>query len=43
VLILKKHLALDGVERETKKLVGFQLGTRETKYFEKLSQKNCSH
>ena len=27
------------VDRKTKELVGFQVGTRETKYFEKLSQK----
>lgn len=36
----KKNIWLwTAVTRETQRLVGFQVGTRETKYFEKLSQK----
>ena len=27
------------VDRESKKLLGYEVGTRETKYFEKLSRK----
>ena len=36
----KKNIWLwTAVERDTKRLVGFQIGTRETKYFQKLSNK----
>ena len=35
----KKHLALDCSNLATKRLVGFHIGTRETKYSQKLSNK----
>ena len=37
---LKKSIWLwTAVDRATKRLVGFQIGTRETKYFQKLTDK----
>ena len=36
---LKNIWLWTAVDRATKRLVGFQIGTRETKYFEKLSHK----
>ncbi len=40
VLILKNIWLWTAVDRKSKELIGFEIGTRNTRYFEILSEKN---